>query len=518
MPPEINPEKNAPSQVTSPGGTVETGINPIPAAPDVTEEEIKAFQAANPGVAEDAAIGSILTQKKNLGAGATPAVAGTDLSQLRDVMSDPQARSYDVFQKISTAAQADPEILNQPERLREIYSQASLMGSRPEMALLPDDATAEDRSAIGQYMTAIGREIQRMNDPAYQQKSFVNTFDELRKQADAAGQSLEDVDTRLLDIDKIMRGTKDDIRNELQNAGGLVTASAVEYLATVRNKVLVGEAERLQNIKDQKEKYIDRMLTLGKMDREEADKRFERAFDLAGKAADLELKLEETGAKRSKEYMDFLERQQDNARQRVNMLISSGGLRNLSDDQLAALEVDGGFVPGDLTGVREALLEERADDVAKLEIATDRLNLAIERANNTGNGSSESVNDVNAQLKNFAVMKSGGQSVPAWAEQYLVEKKKDGVGTGEYEALAVSKGSLASVQGNRDRALAEEAAATQQDLNNVDFIQEAILQARQNGKGWQDIREAALEDGVPMNVYQQAVRRILTSEPIAVRL
>lgn len=100
-------------------------------------------------------------------------------------------------------------------------------------------------------------------------------------QQEVAAQGIPGINMELADINRIMDGTEDDIRDEISNAGGFVTESQVQALSTARNKNLLKKANYLTNVLQAKNDYVDRIVSLTQADREQVSKDFDRKMGIA---------------------------------------------------------------------------------------------------------------------------------------------------------------------------------------------------------------------------------------------
>lgn len=89
------------------------------------------------------------------------------------------------------------------------------------------------------------------------------------------------LNTELMDINRIMDGTEDDIRDEVAAASGFVTESQVQAMTLARNKTLLKRASQLQEAIDQKTDYINQIVKLTGMDRDAVEKDLDRKLGLA---------------------------------------------------------------------------------------------------------------------------------------------------------------------------------------------------------------------------------------------
>ena len=82
-------------------------------------------------------------------------------------------------------------------------------------------------------------------------------------------QGIQELNMELADINRIMEGTEDDIRAEISNAGGFVTESQVQALASARNKTILRRANYLTDVINAKNDYVENIVNLTKGDREQ---------------------------------------------------------------------------------------------------------------------------------------------------------------------------------------------------------------------------------------------------------
>lgn len=108
-------------------------------------------------------------------------------------------------------------------------------------------------------------------DPKNQKISLVDEYKKLYKNS-----GLNELDEEILDAKTIIEGTEDDIRNEIQAAGGFGTDSQVQALASSRNKVLLKNYNNLVAMREMKQQNFDTMLSLADKDRQYADQQFDR--------------------------------------------------------------------------------------------------------------------------------------------------------------------------------------------------------------------------------------------------
>lgn len=153
----------------------------------------------------------------------------------------------------------------------------------------PPQNAGEARGAVQEFLssTAAGKppdlsglESQLSQDPGYQQlladraeytniinqsKSLTDTYQQMIK---AAG--IPAINTDLLNTQKIIDGTEDDIRREVQATSGFATDSQVLALASSRNKQLIKNYNNLLNTKQMAMENVNTMISLASQDRQNA--------------------------------------------------------------------------------------------------------------------------------------------------------------------------------------------------------------------------------------------------------
>lgn len=107
-----------------------------------------------------------------------------------------------------------------------------------------------------------------------------------------AEQGLPAIQTDLMNMKRIMAGTEDDIRDEIGKVGGFATESQVAAMTGARNKVLLKQAQGLQDQISQKEDYIDHIMQFTQADRAQLDKDISTKLGIVEKMADMESKMQ----------------------------------------------------------------------------------------------------------------------------------------------------------------------------------------------------------------------------------
>jgi hypothetical protein len=101
------------------------------------------------------------------------------------------------------------------------------------------------------------------NSVANQGKSLLDTYNQMTKEAGIPGLNAE-----LINTQKIIEGTEDDIRNEVRAVSGFATDSQVLALASARNKTLVKNYNALLATKQAAMEQVNNMVNLAGQDRQ----------------------------------------------------------------------------------------------------------------------------------------------------------------------------------------------------------------------------------------------------------
>lgn len=146
-----------------------------------------------------------------------------------------------------------------------------------------DQAFAEDP-----FYAEMQTLYQEYSSPKNQRDSLTQEYSKLVKKS-----GIDELDTELMDMRNVIDGTEDDIRNEVTKAGGFATDSQVMAMTNSRNKVLIKNFNNLLELREQKQAHIDTLINLSKEDRQIADQRFDRMFDITGQIADYQMKMKQ---------------------------------------------------------------------------------------------------------------------------------------------------------------------------------------------------------------------------------
>lgn len=123
------------------------------------------------------------------------------------------------------------------------------------------------------------------------EQEFAKAFADATIPAGLPGESLSQEQVKLMNIKNVMDGTEDDLRTEIEKAGGLATESQVQALTTVRNKTLLKQATVLQQSMALKQDYVDHLMNFSQLDRAAVEKQVDRKLGLTEKLVTLGEKM-----------------------------------------------------------------------------------------------------------------------------------------------------------------------------------------------------------------------------------
>lgn len=251
----------------------------------------------------------------------------------------------------------------------------------------PEDTTAVDTFlSADPMMTKLMTGITELLNPQQQTTSLLQDYKSLYKES-----GLDEINEQIIDAETVINGTEDDIRNEIQGAGGFGTESQVQAMALARNKSLLVRYNQLVQMKTDATNQLNTLSQLNAQDKQIAqqkvDSQINSMFNLA----------------------NFHQQAQNNVREQARWLTQTMGVDGLYDAysqdprQLGFLERTLGVAPGGLVTLAQNARAERAQATLKddLQIQVLRSSLqtdALQREN------------IRSQIneRNFSMQSAGG--------------------------------------------------------------------------------------------------------------
>lgn len=176
---------------------------------------------------------------------------------------------------------------------------------------------------------------------------------------EVATQGIEALNTELMDMNAIIDGSEDDIREEITKAGGFATESQVQGMVAARNKTLLKKAQLLSDQINAKNDYVDRIVSLTQADREQVSKDLDRKLGIATT------------------LFDMSQTMTNNAKENYKMIVDSVGWEGLAASlkgnkaQTARVEKLFGMAPGELQAL--AAYKKPATAMESLQLENQQL-------------------------------------------------------------------------------------------------------------------------------------------------
>lgn len=159
----------------------------------------------------------------------------------------------------------------------------------------PTDIQTEVDDTLSVYSQAIAEYL----NPKNQRSTLMQDYKAISKSL-----GIQDLQEDLIDINRIMDGTEDDIRSEVTAAAGFATDSQVQAMTIGRNKSLLKKA---QYISDQLVAAKDQLATLSQLnaqDKQFADQRMQTGIQLLGNMVQIKQSMQRAAQDNYRWYAD----------------------------------------------------------------------------------------------------------------------------------------------------------------------------------------------------------------------
>ena len=246
-----------------------------------------------------------------------------------------------------------------PDQNPRVQIQQGATATQP--AVDPTKQFMDQFASMNPIESQIFNQLSTLTSTNTQRQSLVDLAKGLEGETGITADKLQ-----LADINKIMRGTEDDIRSEITAAGGFATESQIAGIVAARNKVLLNQAQYLQDTINAKNDYVERIVSLTQADREEVDRQVSQKLGI------------------SQALFSIAETMQNNAKDNYKAIINSVGWGGLaaalkdSPEQMASVSKMFGLQPGELESLAAykkplTAMEQAQLEGQKLSNETERL-------------------------------------------------------------------------------------------------------------------------------------------------
>lgn len=159
----------------------------------------------------------------------------------------------------------------------------------------PPEIMDEVDTAVNSYMTAITDYLK----PEKQRKTLVQEYQALSKSL-----GIPDLQADLIDINRIMDGTEDDIRSEVTAASGFATESQVQAMTIGRNKSLLKKAQYISDTLTAAKDQLATLANLNAQDRQIADQKMQTGIQLLGNVVQIKQTMQKAAQDNYRWYAD----------------------------------------------------------------------------------------------------------------------------------------------------------------------------------------------------------------------
>lgn len=168
--------------------------------------------------------------------------------------------------------------------------------------------------SLAPIMQSLTQVLNNINNPALGAVSLQQEYNDLASQ-----NGLPAMQAQLMNMQNIMNGTEDDIRDEVTKAGGFTTDSQVQGLTAARNKVIQKQYNSLATQYQSAQTTIQNMLQYAEADQSNALQR-----------ASLTANVTQTMASIQNQMFNMATTMQENATSNVNNIVSKVGYDGLA--------------------------------------------------------------------------------------------------------------------------------------------------------------------------------------------
>lgn len=145
-------------------------------------------------------------------------------------------------------------------------------------------------SSLGPIMESLNQVLQNINNPALTATSLQSEYNTLAQQNNLPG-----LQSSLMNMQNVMNGTTDDIRNEITSAGGFATESQVQGMASARNNVILKQYNALATQYQAAQTNVSNMMQYATTDQQTALQRQQAAASVTESMASIENQMMNMG-------------------------------------------------------------------------------------------------------------------------------------------------------------------------------------------------------------------------------
>lgn len=224
----------------------------------------------------------------------------------------------------------------------------------------PTDALIASDPGMTQLFTGINQLLNAKN----QTSTLMQDYKALYKSS-----GLKEINEELIDADTVINGTEDDIRNEIQTAGGMGTESQVQAMTLARNKNLLKRYNQLVQMKSDATNQLNTMMSLNQSDKQMAQQRVDSQISAMFNMAN----FRQTALQNTRSQQQFM----------IQQMGADGYYASVSQDprQLAIAEQIMGVSAGGLQKIAVQAAQTRALDNMQKQASINASNASANASN-----------------------------------------------------------------------------------------------------------------------------------------
>lgn len=133
--------------------------------------------------------------------------------------------------------------------------------------------------------------VQSITSPSATQQTFSQQYQQVLQSS-----GLQGLQTQYMNIENVINGTSNDIRNEITAAGGMATESEVQGMSTARNQTLILQANSLQSAMSMAQDYVDNTMKFSQADQDQVNQSLNQKIGLVETAASMQQTMDSTAS------------------------------------------------------------------------------------------------------------------------------------------------------------------------------------------------------------------------------
>lgn len=340
---------NMEAKSSRPGGKGEVNA---PVGPEAMEPEVDTGQPSPENVDAQPFTGASPMQSYEQATQALSAggLSGDTLAQARSIVDSKYQKAHQQLTSSGTPPPADGGAA-----MAQVYSATPYEADKTAMNAIFDQDPV---------INGIMQEAFTFLQPQERKTSLMDDYKKLYRSS-----GLDEINEELIDAETVLDGTEDDIRNEIQTAGGFGTESQVQAMTLARNKGLLKRYNQLFAMKESAQKQLDTMMTINQQDRQMASQEAQNRLNTMFKLADFRQQAQRA--------------YQETARFNLQTLGADGMYNSLKGDptQLARYEKIMGLPAGGLATAasQAALTRANEQELTDLKIGAASLDYKMKK-------------------------------------------------------------------------------------------------------------------------------------------